>query len=432
MGTLLVEVVLSGLSGAQALLTVAQGGRDARSVVAALSLGTLALAALAGLGVAHSFRTRGRELDRQAQVLAAAASTSADWLWETDLGGRLTYSSSGISDLLGFAPDEVLGRLSNDLLYDDSQRELATRLLDGSRATDGGWSSVQVAWRHRSGDPVALRGTAVPLHDHKARTIGYRGTRTLVAVGVGTSARCAASRRVDALLASGSFEMALQPLVCLTSGRVTGVEALARFHDGRGPDEWFRDAADGGRTLALEERTFRAALRLMDEVPAEVYLSINASPALLLDPRFRASLTSGGVPLHRLVIEITEHARVADYDDLNAALATLREQGARFAIDDTGAGYASLSHVLRLRPDVIKLDRALITHLEDDRARRSLVTALVLLAIDIGATVTGEGTETMAQVDTLATLGVDQAQGYAIARPTTDRSQWASWWHRAS
>jgi EAL domain-containing protein (putative c-di-GMP-specific phosphodiesterase class I) len=96
----------------------------------------------------------------------------------------------------------------------------------------------------------------------------------------------------------------------------------------------------------------------------------------------------------------------------------------RLAVDDTGAGYASLNHVLQVRPDIIKLDRTLIAGLTEDRARRSLVTALVLLGLDIGASLTGEGTETLQQLDALNTLGVEHAQGYALARPTTDRQMW--------
>lgn len=121
---------------------------------------------------------------------------------------------------------------------------------------------------------------------------------------------------------------------------------------------------------------------------------------------------------------------MSDYDQLNAALAPLRERGVRFAIDDTGAGYASLSHVLRLHPDIVKLDRDLIENLDDDRARRSLVTALVLLALDVGATVTGEGVETVTQWETLATLGVDHVQGYLVAPPSTAWMQWQTWWGR--
>jgi EAL domain-containing protein (putative c-di-GMP-specific phosphodiesterase class I) len=118
---------------------------------------------------------------------------------------------------------------------------------------------------------------------------------------------------------------------------------------------------------------------------------------------------------------------VGCYADLQRALSELRGRGVRVAVDDTGAGYASLSHVLQLRPSIIKIDRSLITDLSTDRARRSLVTALVLLGLDLGATVTGEGIETLDERSTLADLGVGFGQGYLFARPSTNRSDWQQW-----
>jgi EAL domain-containing protein (putative c-di-GMP-specific phosphodiesterase class I) len=236
--------------------------------------------------------------------------------------------------------------------------------------------------------------------------------------------------RVESVLTADEVSIALQPLVSLVDGRVEGVEALARFADGRGPDQWFGDAQAVGLGRALDSRTFAAALRVLTELPDDVYLSVNAGPDLLIDLDFQRRLTGSGLPLHRLVVEITEHAQVADYGALKDAVAGLREHDVRVAIDDTGAGYASFNHVLQLRPDVIKLDRGLVTDLDRDPARRSLVTALVLLALEIGASVTGEGVETEEQLEALATLGVDQAQGYLLARPTLDRTDWRGWWGR--
>jgi EAL domain-containing protein (putative c-di-GMP-specific phosphodiesterase class I) len=222
-------------------------------------------------------------------------------------------------------------------------------------------------------------------------------------------------------------DIALQPIASLFTGRLTGAEALARFPDGRGPDVWFREAREAGLSAALDTLTFTAAVAHFSALPETCYLSVNASPALLLDPPFRSWLLAGDLPLDRLVIEITEHVMIVDYPALNTALAPLRQRGVRLAVDDTGAGYASLNHVLQLRPDIIKIDRSLTAELSGDRARRSLVTALVLLALDIGATVTGEGVETPAELATLLDLGVDAAQGYLIARPTTDPTDWYTW-----
>jgi EAL domain-containing protein (putative c-di-GMP-specific phosphodiesterase class I) len=261
--------------------------------------------------------------------------------------------------------------------------------------------------------------------------IGFRGTRVRVTDAVRAERVAVAARgRLEAVLATCDVDIALQPIVSLCDGRLAGVEALARFRDGRGPDAWFGDARESGLAKELDQLTFNAALTAFSALPESCYLSVNASPALIMDSAFAARLLDSALPLHRLVIEITEHVAITDYDVQNEALKTLRERGVRLAVDDTGAGYASLSHVLRLRPDIIKIDRSFIAGLAADTARRSLVTALVLLALDIGATVTGEGVEEAAELDILSTLGVDYAQGYLLARPTTDPTSWQSWTDR--
>jgi PAS domain S-box-containing protein len=432
MGAALVaDLTFSGVTRVEALIDFVGGARDLDTLAGVAGVATVVVAVVAGLVGARSLFTARTELHRRGQVIAAAAALTPDWLWETDLEGRITYSSGGVEELLGYSPNELVGTMSSDLLFDATQREAARDLLVGPLAAGSGWRSVPATWRHKDGSAVRLQGAAVPILHEKGRCVGYRGTRSLVVAETEAQrARCAARGRVAQVLATDAFEIAMQPQVCLTSGRTSGVEALARFHDGRSPGQWFRDAHECGRTLDLEARTFAAALSAFDQVPDPMYLSVNASPQLLMDEDFRQSLRESRAPLHQLVIEITEHARVADYDELGAAVAGLRELGVRFAIDDTGAGYASLNHVIQLHPDMIKLDRALITHLDEDRARRSLVTALVLLALDLGASVTGEGVETVNQVETLATLGVDHVQGYLIAKPTTDRSQWSQWWGR--
>lgn len=396
---------------------------------------TVATALLAILGVVALaralFRAR-QELERSGQVIAAAASMSHDWLWESDAKGTLCYSSPGVKALLGYEPEELVGRASVELLFDDAGREEMRRVFGSARASRRGWDHRVATWRHRDGSPVELHGAAVALKDRKGRVVGYRGARRLSSEDdLHRRALDEKRQRLDAAIAGRGVRMALQPLVSLVTGEVAGVEALARFGDGRAPDQWFRDAQECGRVRELDELTFCTALDLFAQLPESVYLSINASPDLLVDPDFCPRLAASSLPLDRLVIEITEHARVLDYPALNAALDCLRAQGVRFAIDDTGAGYASLNHVLQLRPDIIKLDRGLILDLEEDPARRSLVTALVLMALEIGASVTGEGVETTEQLQALSTLGVDHAQGYLLARPCTDHDEWAGWWqHR--
>ena len=241
-------------------------------------------------------------------------------------------------------------------------------------------------------------------------------------------ARHAAARhRVADLVEHRGVEVALQPIVDLGTGRLVGAEALARFPDGRCADTWFDEANTTGQALNLDRLAFTTAVRAASALPEGCYLSVNATPELLLSGTLVAGLVEHQVPLHRLVIELTEHVKISSYSDLQACLAALRERGVRLAIDDTGAGYASFNHVLQLRPDIIKIDRSLIANLTEDPARRSLVTALVLLALDLDASVIAEGVETASELTTVAALGVDCAQGYMLARPSTDRLRWERW-----
>lgn len=234
--------------------------------------------------------------------------------------------------------------------------------------------------------------------------------------------------RTDRVLAgTDELGIALQPIVDLENGRWVGVEALARFPDNDPPERWFAEAHEAGRGVALEKRMVHDALLTLPRLPPGVGLSVNASPALILDPGFAEVIEGAGADRDRLTIEITEHAAVARYEDIRAALLPHRERGVRLAVDDTGAGYASFAHVLLLRPDVIKLDRSLLVEISRDAARRAFVTAIVLLALELDAAVTAEGVETADELDVLRSLGIDTVQGYLLARPSARPEDWASW-----
>ena len=151
---------------------------------------------------------------------------------------------------------------------------------------------------------------------------------------------------------------------------------------------------------------------------------------MVLDHGLVELLDASGVARDRLVAEVTEHAAVSGYEDIRAALLPHRELGLKLAVDDTGAGYSSFAHVLRLRPDIIKLDRSLLADIDHDAARRAFVTAIVLMALELDATVTAEGVETAAELDTLRSLGVDTVQGYLLARPSSDPRVWTRWAER--
>jgi EAL domain-containing protein (putative c-di-GMP-specific phosphodiesterase class I) len=224
------------------------------------------------------------------------------------------------------------------------------------------------------------------------------------------------AERVGGIVRQDNLAMVYQPIYGLNEDRVLGVEALARFPDGesRPPSEWFADAAGVGLGVELETCALRAALRGLPYLPDDVYLAVNLSPETILAGKVGAALE--GVRAGRIVLEVTEHAMVEDYVALQRALKPLRKR-ARIAIDDAGAGYSGLQHILAIRPDIIKLDMSLTRGIDSDPARSALATALVAFAHDIGSQIVAEGVETAAELEALRILGVECAQGYYLRRP---------------
>jgi diguanylate cyclase (GGDEF)-like protein len=206
-----------------------------------------------------------------------------------------------------------------------------------------------------------------------------------------------------------------QPVVALASGHLVGYEALARFasQPRRSPEAWFAQAHGCGLGPDLEGVAIRAALEPVGR-PLGTHLALNVSPS---------ALTSGPVvralprELTGIVIEITEHEFVSDDDHLADVLAELRERGARIALDDAGAGYAGLSQVMRVRPDIVKLDRDLTKGIHADPARMALVESFVRFARRTGAIVCAEGIESLDDLAVLGDLDVQWGQGYVLARP---------------
>ena len=232
-------------------------------------------------------------------------------------------------------------------------------------------------------------------------------------------ARATVTERLRATVDDCLVTMVLQPICELHERRPVGFEALARFsldlH--RTPDVWFREAAEIGMLAELERCTVGAALDAIPALADDVFLSINVSPSAILDPGVLDAILRSGAE-ERLVIEITEHAPVEHYETLCRALDVLRSAGVRVAIDDAGAGFASLRHILRLRPDLIKIDGALTRHVDVDRGQRALASALIAFARETEATIVAEGLETDAQVAVLQDLGVELGQGFRLGRPS--------------
>jgi EAL domain-containing protein (putative c-di-GMP-specific phosphodiesterase class I) len=220
---------------------------------------------------------------------------------------------------------------------------------------------------------------------------------------------------VERVLRRNELTMVFQPIVDLDTGELVGAEALARFPDDlSGPVAWFAAADTVGRRTELELHAAQAALAGLPLLERHAFLTVNLSPQTLAA---WPSLLLEEAAARRLVLELTEHAPVDDYDDLAARLAEVRAAGIRIAVDDVGAGFANFRHILHLAPDLIKMDAALTHGIHADRSRRALASALISFAAELDATIVAEGIETQAELDTLRRLGVRHGQGYFIARP---------------
>lgn len=232
--------------------------------------------------------------------------------------------------------------------------------------------------------------------------------------------------RVRTVLERHCLAAMLQPVVDLRTRTLVGAEALARIslEPVRTPDIWFAEARRAQLGVELQLEAARRAVEAAAVLPAGAFLAINFDDeALSCDelPRLLAELSPRPV-----VLELTEHVGISDYRELRRVLNPLRRAGALVAIDDTGAGYSSFAHIVKLAPELIKLDIELVRGIDVDPVRRSLVTAVVSFARETGSKVVAEGIETEVELEVLADLSVDYGQGYVLARPMPPEL-FASW-----
>ena len=299
---------------------------------------------------------------------AEAADRARAAIAEVLVSGRAVSSSAGVAS------------------FPEDERD-ATRLLE---LADGA-----LYWAKRSGRDRSRR------HDRRlAGQLSGDGQRA----------------EVEALLASaGGIVPVFQPVLELATGRVAGYEALARMPGGpsRPPDNWFDQAHRAGLGPALEAAALDASLRVGGR-PEHTFLALNVSPGALLRPEVRAALPED---LSGIVIELTEHELFSTQDELDRELERLRARGARIALDDAGNGYAGLQQIIRVAPDILKLDRSLVDGVHADPNRFALLEALISFSATTGAAVCAEGVESLDDLAVLAELDVTYAQGWAIARP---------------
>lgn len=224
-------------------------------------------------------------------------------------------------------------------------------------------------------------------------------------------------KRVISVLEPSKINIVYQPIYDILGEKITGLESNLRFFTTpyRTPDIWFNEAAQVGLGENLEMMAIDKAIKGLDQLPKDIYISLNTSPEHILSGAVTRVLEK--VPSQRVVLEITEHARIADYTEFRAALDPLRRNGIRLAIDDAGAGYASFQHILELGADIIKLDISIIQNVHIDPARRALAAALIAFARATESEVIAEGVETVEEFNELQRLGVNKVQGFFISRP---------------
>lgn len=221
------------------------------------------------------------------------------------------------------------------------------------------------------------------------------------------------TRQLSAIIRERAFHIVFQPIVELGTGRSVGYEALTRFDDGVAPSDRFAEAVELQLGVELEAVCIEIAVRSAAALPTDRWLSINASASMLTSPRLARLLRRTDRPV---VLELTEHEPVTDYVAVRAALERIGD-ATRLAVDDAGAGFASLRHLAELRPSIVKLDRNLIHRLESDPTRQAIVAGLQRYAEGSASLLIAEGIETEDERDALLRIGVTLGQGYLLARP---------------
>ena len=344
-------------------------------------------------------------------------------------GEKLGGAASG-STLEFPRPDYLIGRskagawwldlTSKKLIVDD---EFTARMIDGGFTTVG---SVPIRWEGELVGILALASkdtdgpewmaSRLPVFEELGSYAGALFGAEAEVFSKGESLRS----EILSVIEHRRFHCVFQPFVTLETGHIVGYEALTRFDGGEPPDQRFLQAHSVGLGSELEAICAQTALDSAQELPSEIWLSLNFSPAALIDGH--AAKVVDGVT-RRLVLEVTEHAQINNYAAIRRVLTEMGN--CQLAVDDAGAGYTSLSHILELQPDFVKLDISMVRGIDTDPARQAMVAGMCHFASQSRTTLIAEGIETEAEADMLRRLGVPLGeagmlgQGYLFGRPKT-------------
>jgi EAL domain-containing protein (putative c-di-GMP-specific phosphodiesterase class I) len=234
--------------------------------------------------------------------------------------------------------------------------------------------------------------------------------------------------QLAAALEHGDLVLAYQPKLSLPDLRVTGAEALMRWHRpdaGNVPPEIFIDLAEmTGQIDPLTRFAVHRALRQLAEWPktvGQIGVAVNVTPSIICNPELvdliRNAAGLWSVDPSRLTVEVTENALMVDRERSHRVLTEIRELGVRVSIDDFGTGYSSLSYLKQVPADELKIDRSFVMNMQSDKADRKIAEQVIALGHSFGLEVVAEGVENETVAQELASMGCDYAQGFLFTQP---------------
>jgi diguanylate cyclase (GGDEF)-like protein/PAS domain S-box-containing protein len=353
------------------------------------------------------------------ELLKAVADRLRSCLHETDIVSRLGGDEFAVVQMAVADPQAVV--------------ELANRIQDVIRApfdVDGHQlvvdTSIGIALAPHDGTDAdqLLKNADLAMYESKAEG---RGTFHFFEqeIDIRLKARRALEFDLREAIMTDGFELYYQPIVGLRDNKISGCEALLRWHHReRGmisPVEFIPIAEETGLIVPLGEWVLRTACAEAVNWPDDIRIAVNISPVQFKNGDLLrtvvAALAETGLPASRLELEITEAVLLRDDDAALALLHRLQGLGARIAMDDFGTGYSSLSFLQRFPFDKIKIDRSFVAGIAEDESSRDIVQAVVNMARSRSITTTAEGVETEQQMELLRLHGCSEMQGYLFSPP---------------
>ncbi len=331
--------------------------------------------------------------------------------------GTYRYASAAAKELVGYEPSELIGTWAYDYFHPDDVSKIS---LAHQSALAGAPYTVAYRMRRKSGEWIWVETTTRVMLDEEKQPVeilcSTRAIESRQTIEQITSAEHSQwLERIREVLRDESIDIVFQPVLELETGRPVALEALSRFPGDSSltPDRWFGQAWEVGLGVPLELLAVRHAARALPRLPSGIGLSVNASPPTVSSDAFLPAFGAA----ERFTVELTEHLQIQDYRSFASALRPMRQAGGQVAIDDFGAGYASLRHILRLRPEWIKLDISLTERIDENPVAHALASALASFAQDVGLQVVAEGIETEEELETLTDVGFRYGQGFYFGLP---------------